>query len=81
MVDAWHIRGEVSSRNPCKPGCPDREGGCHASCEKYLEFERWKTDVYANRQKYYGAHGWSAGAVARAKRNEAAKRGNRRHYK
>ena len=25
-------------RSPCAKDCPDRKQGCHAKCEKYLEY-------------------------------------------
>ena len=81
MPNNFHFNGEVSSRNPCKPDCSDRKGGCHASCEKYQEYEAWKKEKYANRKKYYAVHGWSANAIARQRRDSAAARSNRKHYK
>ena len=81
QYNGFHYNGEISSRNPCKPDCPDRKGGCHAKCDKYQEFDAWKQEKYENRKKYYGSHGWSASAVARAKRSDAAAKSNRRHYK
>ena len=63
----FRFNGEISHRNPCKQDCPDRKGGCHATCETYRAFEAWKTEKYENRKKYYSVHGWSAKAVARSR--------------
>ena len=29
---------------PCK-GCSKRHLGCHANCEEYLDFRKWKTEL------------------------------------
>ncbi|MBR0302674.1 MAG: hypothetical protein IJQ80_02380 [Clostridia bacterium] len=44
----------MKPQSPCR-GCEEREGGCHATCERYAEyresFEKWRDTVNEERQK------------------------------
>lgn len=35
---------------PCKD-CPDRVVGCHSTCEKYIEFRKYRDEYLAWKQK------------------------------
>jgi len=33
-------------KQPCTRECPDRKAGCHAKCEKWLEYEKARNAEY-----------------------------------
>lgn len=52
---------------PCKD-CPDRQVGCHSTCEKYIEF---KKEADEQRQE----------RIARSEINQFVRESNERRYK
>lgn len=79
VAKGFHMMGEISRKNPCKQDCPDRRGGCHASCEVYREYEAWKMNAYIERNRTRERTERSAGLESIVRRNERAKRANRKH--
>lgn len=33
---------------PCK-NCPDRQLGCHSTCEKYIAFDKYRKEILAKK--------------------------------
>lgn len=71
----------MNIKNPCVLDCPDRNGECHATCEKYAAYEAAKQEIYKQRDierdKNIENH---ARTIARKKGDRAIKV-NRRHYR
>ena len=38
-------------KQPCTRECPDRKAGCHAKCEKWLEYEKARNAEYERTAK------------------------------
>lgn len=47
------------NKAPCKD-CPDRQVGCHSTCEKYLTFRKERNElnesIYKQREKEYAEY-------------------------
>ena len=47
------------NKAPCKD-CPDRQVGCHSTCEKYLTFRKKRNElnesIYKQREKEYAEY-------------------------
>lgn len=41
----------IAHKPPCEPKCPSRGIGCHAGCEKYMDWRRQMDAIAAERQK------------------------------
>ena len=41
----------VLYENPCLPDCPDRNGECHAKCEKYKKFAEGRQKLYEEKKR------------------------------
>lgn len=67
--------------HPCVKDCADRCAGCHASCEKYLAYERQKQAEYSDRARKsdLGNYTKARGAIYRAA--DRMRRSGRRHQK
>ena len=37
---------------PCKD-CPDRHTLCHSTCEKYIEYNKYREEVRAKKREFY----------------------------
>ena len=38
-------------KQPCTKECPDRSSECHSVCEKWLKYEKLRSDFYIERDK------------------------------
>ena len=64
---------------PCK-GCEARQVGCHADCEKYIDFRREADQYIKNKQHDKDTAQLSASFQSRAVEYERCKRRGRLHY-
>ena len=39
-------------KQPCSRDCEGRDATCHATCEKWLEFEVYKAECFEKKKKY-----------------------------
>ena len=39
-------------KNPCGRDCPEREPGCHGSCEKYQAWKAWNQEQAEKKKAY-----------------------------
>lgn len=53
-------------RVPCH-NCPDRAEGCHATCERYKEYEREREQIRDARQEFNKRVSWDIESLRRRK--------------
>lgn len=67
--------------HPCVKDCADRCAGCHASCEKYLAYERKKQAEYAERARESDLNYNTPARNALYREEDRMRRAGRRHQK
>lgn len=65
--------------HPCKPDCPNRCAGCHATCEAYKEYEALKQAEYVQNAKNCSAQQFTPGRNSIIRDAFRAKRSGHRH--
>ena len=75
MIDMGKIK------NPCVRDCPDRHGGCHATCEKYAAYESAKQEVYKQRDIERDKRIENHARTMSRKKGDRTTKVNRRHYR
>lgn len=67
--------------HPCVKDCADRCAGCHASCEKYLAYERQKLEEYAERARKSDINNNTTARNAMYREADRMRRAGRRHQR
>lgn len=65
--------------NPCRQDCERRCAGCHAKCQKYLEYQAYRQTVYAARAKAEAMKGPTPGKRSRLREADRDRRSGHRH--
>lgn len=71
----------MGAENPCVRDCPDRNGECHATCERYAKFEAAKFEEYKMRDIERDKRIENHARTMSRKRGDRTMKVNRRHYR